>query len=132
MQTFRDVDEDSDNQPEDNTAASIKKRHKREIARAERENRENTSAMLELRDMEDELKTLNRLFDTQHDMISQMFKIYSGESQKDLTDYGRRYLQEALNKLAEYKAQTTEMIDRVVSTRGDVGEAFSKRDDDRC
>lgn len=127
MQTFRDVDEDSDDQPEDNTAASIKKRHKREIARAERENRENTSAMLELRDMEDELRTLNKLFDTQHDMISQMFKIYSGEGQNDLTYYGQRYLQEALSKLAEYKTQTTEMIDRVISTRGDVSEAFSNR-----
>lgn len=120
MQTFRVMDGGLDDQPENNTAASIKKRHKREIARAERENRENTSAMLELRDMEDELRTLNKLFDTQHDMITRMSEIYSGEGLKEVTEHGRGYLQEALGKLAEYKIQTTEMIDRVGSTRGDV------------
>lgn len=122
MQTFRDVDDDSDD-PEDNTSASIKKRHKREIARAERENRENTSAMLELRDMEDELRTLNKLFDTQHDMVSRMLEIFSGEGLKDQTHHGQGYLQEALGKLVEYKTQTIEMIDRVGSTRGDVSSA---------
>lgn len=120
MQTFKDVDDDSDSQPEDNTAASIKKRHKREIARAERENRENTSAMLELRDMEDELKTLQKLFETQTDMINRMLEIYRSEGLQDITHHGQGYLQEALSKLVEYKTQTTEMIDRVGSTRGDV------------
>lgn len=52
MQTFKDHEADPDEDPEDNTAAAIKKRHRREIERAERENRENTSALLELRDME--------------------------------------------------------------------------------
>lgn len=52
MQTFKNHEADSDEDPEDNTAAAIKKRHRREIERAERENRENTSALLELRDME--------------------------------------------------------------------------------
>lgn len=121
MQTFRDVEGDSDEDPEDNTAASIKKRHKRETERAERENRENTSALLELRDMEDELKTLSRLFDTQNTMIGRMLEIYSStETLKELTHNGRGYLQEALARLAEYKTQTTEMIERVGATRGDV------------
>lgn len=125
MHTFKDGDEGSDDQPEDNTAASIKQRHKLEIARAERENRENTSAMLELRDMEDELRTLNKLFDTQHEMISRMSDIYLGEGLKDMTQHGQGYLQEALGRLSEYKTQTTEMLDRVASTRGDVSLVLS-------
>lgn len=119
MQTFKDA-EDEDDDPEDNTASAIKKRHKRETERAERENRENTSALLELRDMEDELKTLNRLFDTQTTAIEKMVEIYSGDALKDLTHNGQGYLQEALGRLAEYKAQTTEMLERVGATRGDV------------
>lgn len=122
MQTFRDFEVGSDDEPEDNTAAAIKKRHRREIKRAERENRENTSALLELRDMEDELNTLKRLFDTQTTMITRMVEIYSGESLKDITHHGQGYLQEALNRLAEYKTQTTEMLDRVGATRGDVSD----------
>lgn len=120
MQTFRDFEGDSEDELEDSTAASIKKRHKREIERAERENRENTSALLELRDMEDELRTLGKLFDTQTTMINQMLDIYSGEDFKDLTHNGRGYLQEALRRLVEYKTQTVEMLDRVGATRGDV------------
>ncbi|KAF3761836.1 hypothetical protein M406DRAFT_265907 [Cryphonectria parasitica EP155] len=119
MQSFKEADLDSDEEPEDNTAASIKKRHKREIERAERENRENTSALLELRDMEDELKTFHRLFDTQVTMIEKMLDMYTGDSLKDLTHYGQGYLREALTRLAEYKAQTTEMLERVTATRGD-------------
>lgn len=119
MQTFKDV-EDEDDDPEDNTASAIKKRHKRETERAERENRENTSALLELRDMEDELKTLNRLFDTQTTAVEKMVEIYSGDALKDLTHNGQGYLQEALGRLVEYKAQTMEMLERVGATRGDV------------
>lgn len=120
MQTFKEVGVDSDEELEDNSASSIKKRHKREIERAERENRENTSALLELRDMEDELKTLQRLFDTQTAMIGKMLEIYTGDSLKELTYNGQSYLNEALNRLAEYKTQTSEMLDRVAATRGDV------------
>ncbi|KUI53424.1 Protein SERAC1 [Cytospora mali] len=120
MQTFKDFElESEDEDPEDNTAKSIKKRHKREIERAERENRENTSALLELRDMEDELKTLSKLFDTQTAMLGKMLDIYQGDSLKDLTHYGQGYLQEALGRLEEYKLQTTEMLDRVAATKGD-------------
>lgn len=120
MQTFKDVEVDSDSDPEDNTASSIKKRHKREIERAEQENRENTSALLELRDMEDELKTLQRLFDTQVNVIGKMLDIYMSENLKDLTRYGQAYLIEALGRLTEYKTQAVEMLERVAATRGDV------------
>lgn len=119
MQTFRDAG-DMDEDPEDNTSSAIKKRHRREIQRAERENRENTSALLELRDMEDELRTLNRLFDTQTVMVEKMVEIYTSDALKDLTMHGQGYLDEALKRLAEYKMQTTEMLERVAATRGDV------------
>lgn len=125
MQTFKGVGADSDGEdPEDNSAKSIKKRHKREIERAERENRENTSALLELRDMEDELKTLYKLFETQTAMLVKMLDIYLSDSLKDVTHNGQGYLQEALGRLDEYKSQTTEMLDRVAATRGDVSVVF--------
>lgn len=118
MQTFKDVDSEEEHLAEA-SAKSIKKRHKREIEEAERENRENTSALMELRDMEDELRTLMKLFETQTTMLSRMLEIYEGDALKDFTHNGRGYLNEALERLAEYKTQTTEMLDRVAATRGD-------------
>ncbi|KAK2599604.1 hypothetical protein N8I77_011344 [Diaporthe amygdali] len=118
MQTFKDVDSEDENLAE-TSAKSIKNRHKREIERAERENRENTSALMELRDMEDELRTLMKLFETQTTMLGRMLEIYSGDNLKDITHHGRVYLNEALGRLDEYKSQTIEMLDRVAATRGD-------------
>lgn len=125
MQTFRGAGgaaaaDSEDEDPGDSSARSIKKRHRREIERAERENRENTSALLELRDMEDELKTLNKLFDTQAAMLGRMLDIYLGDGLRGVTHNGQGYLHEALGRLDEYKSQTTEMLDRVAATRGDV------------
>lgn len=119
MQTFKDVDSEDEHLAEA-SAKMIKKRHKREIEQAERENRENTSALMELRDMEDELRTLMKLFETQTTMLGRMLEIYEGEGLRDITYNGRGYLNEALERLAEYKTQTTEMLDRVAATRGDV------------
>ncbi|KKY33487.1 putative ankyrin repeat protein [Diaporthe ampelina] len=118
MQTFKDVDSEEEHLAE-TSAKSIKKRHRREIEQAERENRENTSALMELRDMEDELRTLMKLFETQTTMLGRMLEIYSGDGLKDITHNGQGYLHEALARLAEYKTQTTEMLDRVAATRGD-------------
>lgn len=61
-------------------SSSIRARHKREDEKAEKENRDNTSALLELRDIEDELSTLNHLFGEQEEQINQMLAIYSGSS----------------------------------------------------
>ncbi|KAG6356068.1 hypothetical protein INS49_015453 [Diaporthe citri] len=61
-------------------SSSIRARHKREDEKAEKENRDNTSALLELRDIEDELSTLNHLFGEQEEQINQMMAIYSGSS----------------------------------------------------
>jgi len=121
MQTFTQIVDDSDSDPdEENKSESIKKRHRRELEKAERENRENTSALLELRDMEDELKTLARLFDTQTTTIKTMHGLYAaGGELAGATTNGRAYLDEALARLGEYRAQTSEMLDRVDATRKD-------------
>ncbi|KAK0628987.1 hypothetical protein B0T17DRAFT_524303 [Bombardia bombarda] len=121
-QTFSNILDDSDDENDnydENSVAAIKKRHKRELERAERENRENTSALLELRDMEDELTTLQRLFDIQDTTIRSMKAILQGHELSDITRNGQGYLDEALEFLAEYKQQTTEMVKRVDTTRKD-------------
>lgn len=103
-----------------NTKASIKERYENETQRADRESRENTSAQLELRDMEDELKTLQRLFDTQSRVIDKMHKIYLGPDLVQITSLGQGYLREALDRLGEYEVRTVDILERVAATRGDV------------
>ena len=126
MQTFTPAEQgDESDASDDNSLASIKKRHKRENEAAIAENRENTSAVLELRDMEDELSTLQRLFETQTTTIKTMRAFYAGEELKHLTANGRAYLDEALGRLDDYKQQTTEMLRRVDTTRKDVCYALS-------
>lgn len=121
MQTFREIVGEPDlDDPEGNKPASIKKRYRRELQKAERENRENTSALLELRDMEDELTTLYRLFETQEVTIRSMKAIYMGVELNAVTQNGQAYLDQALSRLDEYKQQTTEMLKRVDTTRKDV------------
>ncbi|KAK3682502.1 hypothetical protein B0T22DRAFT_385937 [Podospora appendiculata] len=121
-QTFTTKADDSlfdEHDPEGSNINSIKKRHKRELERAERDNRENTSALLELRDMEDELTTLQKLFDTQDSTIRVMQGIYLRPELHGATTDGRRYLDEALEHLSEYKQTTTDMLKRVDTTRKD-------------
>ena len=129
MQTFRETDkilnEDDGSSSEtsdedDNRSASIKRRHRRELAQAERENREHTSALLELRDMEDELNTMRNLFAEQAATIETMRGRYETPEMHDLTENGRYYLGEALERLDDYRRQTSDMIDRVDTTRKDV------------
>ncbi|KAJ0384546.1 hypothetical protein COL922a_008156 [Colletotrichum nupharicola] len=117
MQTFKDVGVDSDS--ESNRPESIKKRHKRELQEAERENRENISALMELRDLEGELKSLERLFEAQDAAVRNMKSIFESEELKMQTRNGRMYLEEALGKLDEYRSQTAEMLKRVDTTRND-------------
>ncbi|KAK7741936.1 hypothetical protein SLS62_010871 [Diatrype stigma] len=129
MQTFRDnkiLDEslssdteEGDDDPEDNRSAAIKRRHRRELEQAERENRENTSALLELRDMDDELSTMKTLFAEQKVVIEAMLASYQEPERRDLTEHGRGFLVEALGRLEEYTRQTGDMIERVETTRKD-------------
>jgi hypothetical protein len=116
-----ELSEDSDAEGE--SPAAIKKRHRRELERSERDNRENTSALLELRDLEDELNTLQKLFDMQESTIRQMKDIYMSKDFNETTGNGQDYLDEALEYLDDYKQQTAEMLKRVDTTRNDVSKA---------
>ena len=118
-----DDDESEESDAEGESPAAIKKRHRRELERSERENRENTSALLELRDLEDELSTLQKLFDMQDVTIRQMKEVYMSRDYRDITRNGQDYLDEALEYLDDYKQQTTEMLKRVDTTRNDVSRA---------
>lgn len=122
MQTFRDrISDDSDSdEPEDNTSEGIKQRHRRELEQAERENRENTSALLELRDMEDELNTMKALFEEQKATIEVMKENYEKPELQAFTENGRAFLDEALKRLQEYRKQVYDMLERVDSTKKDV------------
>ncbi|KAG4220503.1 hypothetical protein PC116_g31018 [Phytophthora cactorum] len=122
MQTFRDrILEDSDSEElEDNRSESIKRRHKRELEQAERENRENTSALLELRDMDDELNTMMNLFSEQEVTIKAMKESYERPELFSFTENGRGFLDEALKRLQEYRKQVKDMIKRVDNTKKDV------------
>ncbi|KAF3008321.1 hypothetical protein E8E14_007234 [Neopestalotiopsis sp. 37M] len=123
MQTFRDRIHESDSDSEDyddNRSESIKQRHKRELEQAERENRENTSAVLELRDMDDELNTLSTLFREQTAVIEKMHSLFQDRDElREHTHNGRRYLEEALSRLADYVQQVVDMKDRIAATRTD-------------
>ncbi|KAL7625819.1 hypothetical protein AAE478_005042 [Parahypoxylon ruwenzoriense] len=121
MQTFRTKifdDSDSDSS-EDNRKESIKKRHRRELEQAERENRENTSALLELRDMDDELNTMKNLFGEQQATIEVMKANYEKPELQPFTENGRGFLEEALRRLQEYQKQVHDMIERVDNTKKD-------------
>ncbi|ORY72099.1 uncharacterized protein BCR38DRAFT_480569 [Pseudomassariella vexata] len=120
MQTFRDKMQDSDSSDmEENRSSSIKKRHKRELEQAERENREHTSAVLELRDMDDELNTMKKLFDQQTTAIEDMRALYDKPELQEHTHNGQKFLDEALIRLDEYRKQTTDMLERIDTTRKD-------------
>ncbi|KAL2147255.1 hypothetical protein VTI28DRAFT_10245 [Corynascus sepedonium] len=114
-----DEEESDDSDMEGESPSAIKKRHKRELERAERENRENTSALLELRDLEDELTTLQKLFDMQDSTVRQMKEIYTSREFNDATKAGQEHLEEALEYLDDFKQQTAEMLKRVETTRND-------------
>ncbi|KAG6002385.1 hypothetical protein E4U21_003145 [Claviceps maximensis] len=108
-----------DYEPVDDGVRSIRRRHKEEGRRAERENRDNTSALLELRDIEDELQTLLHLFERQAKVIVAMHAVYHRPELRDQTTNGRSFLDEALKRLGEYAQHTNEMMQRVRATRDD-------------
>ena len=117
IQGFRDKSLEYDEVETKST--SIRARHKKEGERAERENRDNTSALLELRDIEDELGTLLRLFQEQEERIREMRHIYTLPENDMHTYNGIAFLVEASDRLQDYQKQTKEMIERVKSTRQD-------------
>lgn len=93
--------------------ASIRKQHISEEKNADAKNRDNMSALLELRDIEDELSTLRHLFEEQEKHIKAMLEFY-----KDPLG-GQQLLLEAKAKVQSYEEQAREMIKRVEKTRQD-------------
>ncbi|POR35879.1 Uncharacterized protein TPAR_03935, partial [Tolypocladium paradoxum] len=108
-----------DYEPTENKARSIRARHKEEGVRAEQENRDNTSALLELRDIEDELLTLLHLFERQSKALASMSAVYARPELREQTAGGRAFLGEALKRLREYEHQADGMVRRVRATRDD-------------
>ncbi|KAG9245954.1 hypothetical protein BJ878DRAFT_499088 [Calycina marina] len=113
---FRDK---ANEQDEHLRAHNIRAKHKREGELAERQNRENTSALLELRDIEDELHTLEELFDVQTKTIRDMIENYKREDVRSLAANGLLFLLEAEDYLSDYKRHVQRMIDDVKATRED-------------
>lgn len=99
---------------------NIRAKHKLEGELAEKQNRENTSALLELRDIEDELKTMAKLFEIQTKCIQDMTNHYRSADLHHLTHNALPFLEQAAEKLQEYTIQTKKMIKHVQSTREDV------------
>ena len=114
---FRDKSTEYDS---DNLIMSIKERHKREGVLSEKQNRDDTSAMLELRDIHDELDTLQKLFSEQKDTIEQMVEIYKHEVYSQISQNGLSILSNAQEKLKEYTHQVDQMIKNASRTRTDV------------
>lgn len=96
---------------------SIRDRHRREVEQAREESRNSTSTLLELRDVEDELKSLLNLFNEQQNLVKNMLEISEAKKNEDtassLTSNGKIFLNEALEKLKAYRSQAQDMIDRV-------------------
>ncbi|KJZ72144.1 hypothetical protein HIM_08409 [Hirsutella minnesotensis 3608] len=112
-------DKASNYKPIENKAPSIRARDKEEGRWAEQVNRDNTAALLELRDMEDELLTLVHLFERQTEVLSSMHAIYTRPDLRDGVVNGRMFLNEALGRLRDYAHQANEMMRRVRSMRDD-------------
>ncbi|EFY94783.2 ankyrin repeat protein [Metarhizium robertsii ARSEF 23] len=123
-QGFRD--KALDHSPVQDGARTIRKRHKEEGRRAERDNRDNTSALLELRDMEDELQTLLHLFERQSRVVASMHAAYSRPELRERAANGRAFLAEALARLRDCcrQAQVDEV--RLSRLHADLASAQSR------
>lgn len=82
---------------------------------AETVTRENASALLELRDIEDELQILMRLFADQYPVIERMRDGCPAGSVQ-----GRKFLDEALTKVTGYQKLVKDMMQNAKETRDDV------------
>ncbi|KAF7880581.1 uncharacterized protein EAF02_007427 [Botrytis sinoallii] len=82
----------------------------------EEQNRENTSALLELRDIEDELNTLKTLFNNQMTEIRIMLDVYE---KRELTKNGLIFLRNAEEYLEEYTQHVEKMTENAKNTRDD-------------
>lgn len=71
--------------------------------RTANDNRDDLSALLELRDIMDELGTIMKLLDQQKRTINSMLRYYKGKV------YGKGFLEAALARLGVYRSQVLEM-----------------------
>ena len=75
------------------------------------ENREDLSTLLELRDIIDELGTISKLLDQQTTTIKTMTTYHEEKS------HGRMFIDAALLRLEEYRAQVSEMRDNACTAQ---------------
>lgn len=113
---FRDKAGD---EPLGSEAPSIRARHRAEGRRAERDNRDSTSALLELRDLEDELQTLGQLFDGQARVLVALDAAYARLELRAQKTGARALLAEALRRVRGYARQADDMERRARATRAD-------------
>ncbi|PHH77086.1 hypothetical protein CDD80_955 [Ophiocordyceps camponoti-rufipedis] len=106
-------------QDDDHPVESIRARHRQEARQAELDNRDSTAALLELRDIEDELLMLSHLFDQQSKVLSAMHGVYLRPDIRDVSANGRVFLSEALSRLRHHGQRAADMVQRVRSTRDD-------------
>jgi C1A family cysteine protease len=107
---------DAEGMREDYT--SMKKRHKLEGRQFQEQIQDNVSALLELRDIADELGTLKKLFEVQQESVGDMLSYYErcGHGKTN----GCLFLHEAQVKLKDYLHQIHQMMDSANSTKNDV------------
>jgi hypothetical protein len=109
----------ADNDDSDDDADAIREQHKVEGREFQKHVRQNVSALLELRDINDELQTLRKLFEQQEQAVNGMLVDYERCGYHYIN--GCAFLREAQLKLKDYLHRIQEMTDSAKSTRDDVG-----------
>jgi hypothetical protein len=84
--------------------------------------KDNISSFMELREIEDDLQKLKRLFEEQSVVIRDMSSIYS--RLKLYETNGSSYLKEASTKLRDYLYRVEQMMQSAQRSHNDVREAF--------
>jgi len=74
------------------------------------DNRDDLNALLELRDVEDELKTINKLFLEQHKTIKDMIRQYKELNLRQLGMFGRLLLEDVDHCVEYYLEQVASML----------------------
>lgn len=103
----------------ENKERSIRAWQREEGRRVEQKNRDITSVLLELRDLEVELLILLYLFEQQSNVISSMYATYAQPEMRDFTINGRGFLNEALKNLSDYANKVNKMIQQARNIRDD-------------
>jgi hypothetical protein len=105
-------------------AHDMRKRHKEEGKQFQEQIRDNVSALLELRDISDELGTLKKLFEQQQEALDLMLGYYKATGNGKTN--GCLFLNEARLKLKDYLHQIQQMMDNCDRTKNDVSIALFK------